>query len=305
MTPSRLSAGLLASAALITLAACGGGGGGGTTPPTTPGGPPPATSTPAPGSSATPSPSPSPTATPTSAPVGTSSVLVSAEENYQNGDSSWYTSGTASWSNHAGGTSSAPNGSAPVDGMSCAQVTEGTSYPQTQFSQHAFVGIMNNGTWEALPQAIGMVNPQPPTTPYPGNPNGHPSDTYAVEVSQCEYNMHTHDYSGLVHIEDETLAQTNTSMPSYATLQALFDLWGAQLGASGITAGTSTLTGPVSIYVGTPSGRNSQNNDEVNSYTLYTGAAKDLQFSKHMAVWIVVGTPPAAGLPAVQFVVSN
>jgi hypothetical protein len=296
MTPSRLSAGLLASAALITLAACGGGGGG-STPPTDPGGPPPVGSTPTPGSTATPTPSP----TPSSAPVGTSSVVVSAEENFVNGDNTWYTSGTASWSSHAGGTAGAPNGSSAVDGMSCSAVTEGTSYPQTQFSQHAFVGIYNNGTWEALPQAIGMVNPVAPTSGTPA----HPNDTYAVENNQCEYNMHTHDYSGLVHVEDETIAQSNTTMPSYATLQALFDLWGAQLGATGIIAGANSLSGPVTIYSGTPSEKNSAGNDQVTSYSLFTGAASSLQFSKHMAVWIVVGTPPAAGLPQVQFVVTN
>lgn len=297
MTPSRFSAGLFASAALITLAACGGGGGGGATPPSTPGGPPPATATPTPGSTATPTPTP----TPTSAPVGTSSVVVSAEENFVNGDNSWYTSGTASWSNHAGGTTSAPNGSSSVDSMSCSTVTEGTSYPQSQFSQHAFVGIYNNGTWEALPQAIGMVNPVAPTA---GTPS-HPQNTYAVENNQCEYNVHTHDYSGLVHIEDVTVAQSNTTMPSYATLQTLFDLWGAQLGATGITAGSSTLTGPVTIYSGTPSEKNSSGNDQVTAYAPFTGAASSLQFSKHMAVWIVVGTPPAAGLPQVQFVLTN
>lgn len=291
MTPSRFSAALFASAALMTLAACGGGGGGATPPGNSDGPPPPPTST-------SPSPSPSPTTAP---PVTTSSSVVSAEENWINGDNSWYTSGTASWSNHAGGTSSAPSGGSSIDGMSCSAITEGTSYPQTDFSQHAFVGIYNNGTWEALPQAIGMVNPVAPTA---GTPS-HPSDTYAVENNQCEYNLHTHDYSGLVHIEDQTLPQSNTAMPSYATLQALFDLWGAQLGATGITAGSSMLTGAVSIYTGTPSGRDSAGNDIVTSYAPFTGTASGLQFSKHMAVWIVVGTPPASGLPQVQFVVQN
>lgn len=294
MNPLRLSAALTAPAFLIVLAGCGGGGGGGATPPGNPGGPPP------PPTSSSPSPSPTPSPTP-APPVTTSSTVVTAEENWINGDNSWYTSGTASWSNHAGGTTAAPSGSSSVDGMSCAAVTEGSSYPQGDFSQHAFVGIYNNGTWEAVPQAIGMVNPVAPTA---GTPS-HPKDTYAVENNQCEYNVHTHDYSGLVHIEDQTMAQSNTTMPSYATLQSLFDLWGAQLGATGITAGSSMLTGAVTIYSGTPSGRDSAGNDIVTSYAPFTGQASALQFSKHMAVWIVVGTPPAAGLPQVQFVVQN
>lgn len=296
MSPSRLPAAPFAWAALITLAACGGGGGG-AAPPPNPGGPPPVSSTP------TPSASPSPTATPASTPppVRTSSTVVSAEENFINGDPAWYASGTASWSSSAGGTSGAPDGTTSVDGMSCGAVTEGASYPQSAFSQHAFVGIYDNGTWEALPQAIGMVKPVSPTA---GTPS-HPTDTYAVENNQCEYNLHTHDYSGLVHVEDETLAQSNEMMPAYATLQALFDLWGAQLGATGITAGSSSMTGPVTIYSGTPGGRTSAGNDIVTSYAPFAGAAGSLQFSKHMAVWIVVGTPPSAGLPQVQFVVEN
>lgn len=306
MKSLRLSALLLALSTSLILAACGGGGGGGTgaTPPVNGGGNPPPTSTPTPG--ATGSPAASPTPVPTATPVGTSSVTVSAEENFINGDANWYTSGSASWSNTAGGTSSAPDGTSAADGTGCQSVTEGTSFPQDKFSQHAFVGFFNNGAWEALPQAIGMVKPVAPTA---GTPS-HPSNTYAVENNQCEYNVHTHDYSGLVHIEDTGFAQSNTFMPAYATLQTLFDLWGANLGVTGITAGNSAMAGPVSIYVGTPGGKDSQNNDLVSSYALYSGSPADLQLSKHMAVWIVVGTAAPSiggvqGLPQVRFVVSN
>lgn len=293
MNPSRLSAALLAPAVLFSLAACGGGGGGGATPPTGTGG----GSPPPPVSSSSPSPSPSPT--PTSSPV-TGSSIVTAEEGFVNGDMSWYTSGTASWSNHAGDVAGAPSGS-NTDGMACSQVSEGSSFPASAFSQHVYVGIYNNGTWEALPQAIGMVNPVAPTQGTPA----HPNNTDAVETNQCEYNVHTHDYSGMIHIEDATLSQSNTMMPSYATLQTLFDLWGAQLGATGITAGSSSLTGAVSIYTGTPTAKDSAGNDLVTTYTPFTGAASALQFAKHMAVWIVIGTPPASGLPQVRFVVEN
>lgn len=282
MNPSRRFAALLAPAVLFSLAACGGGGGGGATPPSNPGGPPP---------------SPMPTASTT---PGPNSSVVTAEEAWVNGDMNWYTSGTASWSNHAGGTSSAPSG-ASTDGMACSSVTEGSSFPATALSQHAYVGIYNNGMWEALPQAIGMVDPVEPTK---GTPS-HPSDTYAVENNKCEYNLHTHDYSGLIHIEDQTLPQSNTAMPSYATLQALFDVWGAQLGATGITAGSSSMTGAVTIYTGTPNAKDSFGNDLITAYTAFTGAPASLRFSKHMAVWIVVGTPPASGLPQVRFIVQN
>ncbi|HET7812957.1 MAG TPA: hypothetical protein VFL13_01135 [Candidatus Baltobacteraceae bacterium] len=269
----------------LTLAACGGGGGGNTS---------------APPPSGTTQDLPPP---PTNAPVNTA-LMINGEENVVNGDNTWYSSGTASWSNHAGSTAGAPSGNA-VDGSTCTNVSEGSQYPQSDFSQHIFVGIYANGVEEALPQAIGMVDPKPPTTPAPPDwPSGHPNDNYPVELSQCRYNVHSHDYSGLVHIEDMSVAQSNTSMPAYANLQTLFDVWGAQFSANGIVAGGSTLSGRAIVYVGTPSGKNGTN-DLVTSYTLYNGSLSSLQFSKHMAIWIVIGALPSSGLPEVQIVQTN
>jgi hypothetical protein len=57
--------------------------------------------------------------------------------------------------------------------------------------------------------------------------------------------------------------------------------------------------------VGTPSSKDSNGNDLVTSYKPFTGAANTLQFTKHMAIWIVIGTPPAGGLPGVKFVIQN
>jgi len=266
------------------LAACGGGGGG-----------------PVPVTGPTNAPPPPPP--PTSAPVD-SSKLISAEEDFVNGDSSWYTSGSASWSNHAGNPAGGPAGSS-VDGATCSNVREGSTYPPGDFSQHVFVGIYYNGTEEALPQAVGLVNPQSPETAAPPDyPAGHPSNNYPVELAQCNYNVHTHDYSGLVHIEDTSVAQSNTTMPAYANLQTLFDVWGAHFTANGITAGSNALSGRAIVYVGTPSGT-SGSNDLITSYTLYSGSLSSLTFTKHMAIWIVIGSIPSPGLPEVQIVQTN
>lgn len=305
----RVSASLLAFSTVAVLTACGGGGGGGSvTPPSGPGGPPPVTQptgapTGAPTSTPTAVPTATPTAAPTASPVPASvgvntSLTLRASEDFINGDRTWYTSGTASWSPNSGGTSSAPTTSA--DGMSCTKTQEPAA-STTTYSQHAFVGIYFNGKEESLPQALGMVNPQPPTTPYAGNPSGHKYNTDAVEIEDCEFNVHTHDYSGLVHVEDVNQPQSNVTVMPYATLQTLFDVWGAQLGATGITAGSSSLPGAVQIYVGTPSTKNSSGDDLVNSYTLATGGANTIQLGHHTAVWIVVGQPPQDGLPQVAF----
>ncbi len=308
MISLRRSAALLAPAILISLAACGGGGGGGgATPPTNPGGgspPPSASSSPSPKPTATPTSAPTTTPAPSNTPTVDTALTLNATEDFGPNGSLWYTGGTASWANTAGdlSTSQAASGGT-VDTMQCTDTIEGTQYPQTAYSQHVFVGIFYNGTEQALPQALGMVNPVAPTQ---GTPQ-HKSNTDEVEQYQCEYNVHTHDYSGLVHIEDVSQAQNSSytfALP-YATLQTLVDLWGAQLTANGLVAGSNALNGPVKIYTGVPTGKTQggqyPGDDLVNSYSLYTGALGSVPLARHNAIWIVIGNYPAAGLPEVQF----
>lgn len=296
----RLSVPLFVFAAV--LAACGGGGGGSTPPApgpsSNPGGGNPSSSPSSPPSSA---PTTTPTSAPSSVPVNTG-LTITAEEDWGPNGQLWYKSGTASWANTAGIDASGPSGS-QTDGMSCADTKEGTQFPQTQYSQHAFVGIYSNGNEMALPQALAMVNPVAPTQGTPA----HPNNFYEVEQYQCEYNVHTHDYSGLVHIEDVNLPQNTsyTYAPSYATLRTLLDMWSAQISSSGLTAGSSSLAGPVAIYVGAPTTKDSSGNDMVVSYAQATGAPSSIMLARHNAIWIVIGALPSGGLPQVKFVVQN
>lgn len=291
MNLSRLFA-ALAPAALFTLAACGGGGGsaGGAAPPSLPGGAPPPVTSPAPGES--------PTAAPTSGPIGTSSSIIDAEENFTNPDTAgWYTAGTASWTAHAGDTVGGNNG----NGDTC-DLTMTSEPTGTYFHSHAFVGIFYNGSELALPQAIGMENPVEPTK---GSPS-HPSDSDQVENATCMFHVHTHDFSGLVHIEVPTqpFDPTYQALPGYANLQTLMDIWGATLTGAGLTAGSDALDGTTSVYTGLPTAKDASGNDLVKAYTPVTGAASSVMLAHHAAIWIVIGTPPAA-LPQVAFVVQN
>jgi hypothetical protein len=156
------------------------------------------------------------------------------------------------------------------------------------FHLHTFVGIIYNGNELALPQAIGLVNP---VAPMLGNPP-HPNNTYEVENFSCMYQVHTHDFSGLVHVEDPTAAFSPSwsPVPGYATLQTLLDIWGVTLNSSGLTAGANVLNGPVAIYVGAMSGKDPAHptNDLVNSYTAASGPAS-IQLLHHEAIWIVIG----------------
>lgn len=281
---------LLIVTALAALAACSGGSGSSgptfTPPSTNPGG---GGSTPTPAPTQSPSPAPTTnTNSISSPPLGVSASLVHAAPNVQNGSTSWYTSGVTAWSSNSGATSKGANGSNTVDGIACTQMGEPST--NTQMHVHAFIGLYANGTQEAIPSALGMKNPTQPS----------PS-TAEVPSASCFYHMHTHDYSGLIHIEDSSTAQSMTSSPSYATLRNFFDVWGEPISANAV----ASFAGNVAIYTGNPGGKASNGADLVSSYTPFNGDLRTIKLSHHEAVWIVIGTPPSAGLPQVEFNIEN
>ncbi len=153
------------------------------------------------------------------------------------------------------------------------------------------------GCGKLIPQAIGMENPVEPKVSNPSY-----KDTYEVQAASCFYQVHTHDYSGLIHIEDPSKPQdlTYKAIQPYASLQTLFDIWGEPIAPT--TA--ASFTGVVSVYTGMPSHKNGAV-DIVDSYVPFSGVASDLKLAHHEAVWIVVGTPPADGLPQVSFNIEN
>jgi len=276
----RAFSALLVIASFAAITACSGGGGGSSpsiAPPTNNPGP------------------PGPSNTITSPAIGVSSQIVHASENVANGSESWYTGGVTAWTSNAGATSLGANGSNTVDNVACTQMGEPAG--TTALHVHAFVGLYANGTEEAIPSALGMKAPTEPTA------SGEQNDSYAVLTAQCFYHMHTHDYSGLIHIEDSALPQSyaQSGMPSYATLKTLFDLWGEPINPSAV----ATFTGTVAMYIGTPSAKSSAGADIVTSYTPFNGDLTTVQFGHHVAIWIVVGTPPSAGLPQVEFNIQN
>lgn len=309
MSPSRYSGALVACAALAILAACGGGGG--ATPPTGSGAPPPPPQSP--GATSTPSGTPTPSPTPTGISVSTSFAVSAQTGPIVNGSQKWYTAGvTVSWTPNPGqlgqngdtsAGASAANGFPQMDGMTCNSTQEPAASQKT-YSTHAFVGIYYNGQELALPQAIGMENPTEPIA------SGHPNDDYEVEAQQCEYNVHTHDYAGIVHIEDVNFPQstaTTSPLPYGPTLQTLLDLWGVQLAATGLTVpGGTSLSGPVAIYSGTPGTHTGPHGAPVTDTYTQAASASDISLGFHRTVWIVIGQMPtlpdgSTGLPQVEW----
>ena len=275
----RISGSLLALSMAAALAACGGGGGGGATPPSNPGGPPPGG--PPPSTS-----SPAPTPTPTSAPpagITVSSTEYVADDStpaHSWGTDNWQTNGTTAPGDAGDGdTASGGTGSNTIDGVSCSLPNgEATG---TYYHKHIFVGIYVNGNAYAMPDAVGMVNPD---------------SNEPILSFQCAYNIHTHADSGVVHIEDPSVG-ANAAAPAQYNLQTLFDIWGQSLSALPV----SGVAGIPAIYTGTPSATDSKGNALVNSYSLYTGSPSSLLFSSHTAIWLIYGTPPAGGVPQVGF----
>jgi len=292
MKVSRILGSLLSVGALALLAACGGGGGGGgVTPPTGGGGggtPP----------TATPAPTSTPTAAPTATPTpGTTTIAGGAEMVAYDGDPTTNTShvsGTDNWQTNGvavsgdpgdGDTATGGNCSAAIDNVGCDLNSE-AQMTSANYHVHAFVGIWANGQQYAVPDAIGMEGPVD---------NGG-----AIGTFTAAYDLHTHDASGIVHIEDPNApASLSTTYPQF-NLQTLLDIWGQSYNASGFAG----FSGATSVYVGDFSTKDSGGRDLVTSYTLNTGALSNVLLQHHRAIWIVVGTPPAT-LPEIGFGISS
>lgn len=296
MKVSRILGSLLSVGALALLAACGGGGGGGgVTPPTGGGGggTPPPTATPSPTATATATPTAAPTATPTgSTTIAGGSEMVaydgdpSSNSSHVNGTDNWQTNGvTVSGDAGDGDTASGGNCSAAIDGVGCDLNSE-AQMTSANYHVHAFLGIWANGQAYAVPDGIGM--------------QGAVDNGGAIGSFTAAYDIHTHDASGVIHIEDPNApASLSTTYPQF-NLQTLLDIWGQPYNASGFAG----FSGATSVYVGDFSSKDASGRDLVTSYTLYTGALSSLQLQHHRAIWIVVGTPPAT-LPEIGFGISS
>ena len=130
------------------------------------------------------------------------------------------------------------SGTAAVDGVGCAQ--------SETYHTHALLTVYRNGVRLALPDSIGRG-------------------------SGCNYEMHTHDGSGVLHIE--------TDVPRTFTLGQFLSLWGQGIGAASVLG----LPGPARYYL---------IKDE--KLTPVTTDPSALPLAGHTEIVVIVGTPPAA-----------
>lgn len=155
------------------------------------------------------------------------------------------------------------------------------------FHMHVYVGFIVNGQQVQVPGGIGMVQP---SNSVPGRQSG----TVYQSASTCLYTVHTHDESGVIHLEDPSQPQSTNAV---FNLQNLFDVWGNGPGNTNFPAGSVTLA------VGTPS-KTVNGDDFVTSYSVTTAAPNAISLSRHMAIWVIVGPVPAS-LPQVQWGIST
>lgn len=154
-----------------------------------------------------------------------------------------------------------------VDGFGCL-----SSMITNEYHVHFFVGILINGKELALPDAIGLYK-------YGAESSG------VTDTAQCYYGIHTHDASGMVHLE---VASTLPLSDSYAPLGKFLDIWGDHITSTGF----GPFPGTVRVFYATTPLRDIYSGP----YSEYIGNPWYLKLYSHEAIWIEVG--PTYVLPA-------
>jgi len=139
-----------------------------------------------------------------------------------------------------GATASGGHGQ-PVDGITC----DGSE--QLAFHVHAHLYLLRDGISQPVSRAIGIPGDNP-------------------ILPRCFYWMHTHDRSGLIHMEAPR-AQT-------FTLGQFFDIWGMPLSASQVARLAVPAGQPPTVYV---------------DGTVYAGDPRTIELKRHTQVVIEVG----------------
>lgn len=280
MTPILRSA-LGAAFVLATVIACGGGGGDASLPGPVPTGPTPlpptsgqpgTTPTP-PGATPTPpgaTPTP-PGATPT--PAGASTQTIVTAQGSVSGEANMFTPAQ-------GDTASGGQGS-PVDGITCDPTMSNT------YHIHVYLGVFVNGTQMALPIAIGMENPGPPGNGF-------------IDTASCFYHIHTHDSSGIVHVEDPDPSNIPITGTMY-TLKNVLDVWGITASASNF----GQFSGPLEVFTSGQTYQGETTQIDATSLTYWGNNPNTVPLYSHEVIYVEVGPTYPTTLPNVSFYLEN
>lgn len=161
-----------------------------------------------------------------------------------------------------------------IDHRISCQPTMGNTY-----HVHVYLGVVYKGRQVAIPDTIGMVKPGAENSGF-------------TTTAQCFYFIHTHDASGIIHIE------SFKSIPMSGVLYHLknvLDVWGLTRGPDNF----GPFNGKVRIFIGNVPLRQTV----VSKYSAYTGTLNSIPLQSHEAIWVEIGKPyyHAYQLPRVTF----
>jgi hypothetical protein len=146
------------------------------------------------------------------------------------------TIGTVFWAN--GNTASGGHGET-VDGIGC--------FTSEAYHEHPHLTIIRNGEVLAIPAEVGKTDACP----------------------QGWYDLHTHDRTGIIHVEAAAYRRM--------TLGQFFSVWGQPLSYTNVAGITDQ---PVSVYI-----------NDGDTLVQYTGDPRDIELSPRRSITIVLGTP--------------
>ncbi len=163
-------------------------------------------------------------------------------------------------------------------GQSVDSIPCNSTMSENAYHVHAWLGILNNGQQIAVPDGVGMYRLGPEV-------NGFEDD------AQCFYYIHTHDATGMIHVESPISAPL---LSAQYTLGNMLDIWGVNVDATGL----GQYHGQVRAFIAGAPGESYAIN-----YIEYVGDVHNLLLSSHEAIWLQIGPqydlPP--NLPAVRF----
>jgi hypothetical protein len=154
-----------------------------------------------------------------------------------------------------------------VDNISC------TSGEQLTVHYHADLQIYVNGQPQAIPAGVGIVLPDGTQSPHLTS-NG---------ATACIYSLHTHDASGIIHIE-------SPDNRAY-TLGNLFDIWGQQLSTTRFMGHTVDAKHKLAVVI----------YDATGAKRLVTGDPSKVVLSAHETAVIQYNSAAELGTPYTQW----
>ena len=152
---------------------------------------------------------------------------------------------------------------------------------------HAYLMLIVNGTQVAIPPGTGMVNAQPPVAGF-------------VNAASCFYHLHTHDSSGIIHVEDPDPNNIPVTSSMYP-LKTYLDIWGVSADANHF----GPYSGPVRVFT-SPQTYNGNNRTVMASTYAYAGSDPTvIPLYSHEVIVVEVGPTWPTSVPNVTFYMTN